>query len=595
MVLFGFLGLGAALTAFSWTPSIGHRVVLDRGWSYHWSSDPGPDSPPPAGAEWLALESYPVMPPGREGRKVLWLSLRLPDFEISDAAVLIHRPVYSLDLFINGVPSLSTHAPGRRDRFSGVAAHYVSVQAGDLLQFRIFSDLGFIGIPDPLLLDSIHGHFRSLVLSELDESFSLFLFLLLSLGALCAGVLGRGRPLSFPLALTAFLAFCYCVSQTDIKDILLPWSLGWAWLWMAALFFLPLAFSILLQAFFEPARPRALLRFLNIGNLLLALIGQFLSGLFALGPERLAGIRVIDILYPYRLGFQFVIIAIGIFWLFKVFRESRRGGDYRAMPILGGLAFFLGVSFAQISVALQSGGNGARGNIHLGFLGFLLACAFSFGLRLLQERREYREARLSQEVFRKTLRASVTRPLLVVDEAGRALFRNNSFLARYGDCPRLDISGISEAHELFCRESPELDIEIEIDADAGRKIMAARAGSLALEGGGFALYLLERAASEALPKVFNPALSLREEEVLSLVKGGDSIRAMAQELGISERTVKAHLAALFAKAGVANRTELLSRLLSSAIKDGQASGAGLPGAGPLGAEPPKPRRLLSPR
>ncbi|MGW7682216.1 response regulator [Kribbella sp. NPDC054772] len=47
----------------------------------------------------------------------------------------------------------------------------------------------------------------------------------------------------------------------------------------------------------------------------------------------------------------------------------------------------------------------------------------------------------------------------------------------------------------------------------------------------------------------------RELEVLEMLSGGLPNRAIAQRLGISERTVKAHLTSIFHRLGVADRTQ----------------------------------------
>jgi DNA-binding NarL/FixJ family response regulator len=51
------------------------------------------------------------------------------------------------------------------------------------------------------------------------------------------------------------------------------------------------------------------------------------------------------------------------------------------------------------------------------------------------------------------------------------------------------------------------------------------------------------------------ALTSREEEVLLLLADGLSNRRIARTLGIAEKTVKNHLAAIFAKLGVHDRTQ----------------------------------------
>lgn len=50
-------------------------------------------------------------------------------------------------------------------------------------------------------------------------------------------------------------------------------------------------------------------------------------------------------------------------------------------------------------------------------------------------------------------------------------------------------------------------------------------------------------------------LTVRESEVLGLVKDGLANKQIARRLGISERTVKAHLTSAFARIGVSDRTQ----------------------------------------
>ena len=52
-----------------------------------------------------------------------------------------------------------------------------------------------------------------------------------------------------------------------------------------------------------------------------------------------------------------------------------------------------------------------------------------------------------------------------------------------------------------------------------------------------------------------PDLTPREAEVLGLVRHGLANKQIARRLGISERTVKAHLTSVFATIGVADRTQ----------------------------------------
>ena len=52
-----------------------------------------------------------------------------------------------------------------------------------------------------------------------------------------------------------------------------------------------------------------------------------------------------------------------------------------------------------------------------------------------------------------------------------------------------------------------------------------------------------------------PDLTAREQEVLRLVASGDANKHIARKLGITERTVKAHLTNIFSSIGVSSRTQ----------------------------------------
>lgn len=73
-------------------------------------------------------------------------------------------------------------------------------------------------------------------------------------------------------------------------------------------------------------------------------------------------------------------------------------------------------------------------------------------------------------------------------------------------------------------------------------------------------------ASEAAPVPANnawAALSAREAQVARAVTAGRSNKEVASQLFISERTVKAHLSAVFEKLGVRDRLQLVLRLAAS--------------------------------
>ena len=63
------------------------------------------------------------------------------------------------------------------------------------------------------------------------------------------------------------------------------------------------------------------------------------------------------------------------------------------------------------------------------------------------------------------------------------------------------------------------------------------------------------------------ALTVRERDVLALVADGHPNREIAARLGISEHTVKFHLASLFGKLGVSSRTQAVRRALEWGLID----------------------------
>ena len=69
------------------------------------------------------------------------------------------------------------------------------------------------------------------------------------------------------------------------------------------------------------------------------------------------------------------------------------------------------------------------------------------------------------------------------------------------------------------------------------------------------------------PRRLVEPLTTREHEVLVLVADGLRNREIAGRLGISEHTVKFHLAAIFGKLGASSRTELVRKALRLGLID----------------------------
>jgi DNA-binding NarL/FixJ family response regulator len=87
--------------------------------------------------------------------------------------------------------------------------------------------------------------------------------------------------------------------------------------------------------------------------------------------------------------------------------------------------------------------------------------------------------------------------------------------------------------------------------------------------------LIDRLLNGRDASLANPSLTTREQQVLELILMARSNREIASQLGIEERTVKAHVGRLMRKAGVENRIELSMRALSLSLISGAISGSGI--------------------
>ena len=77
--------------------------------------------------------------------------------------------------------------------------------------------------------------------------------------------------------------------------------------------------------------------------------------------------------------------------------------------------------------------------------------------------------------------------------------------------------------------------------------------------------VLRRVRGESPPTV--PNLTMRERMVLEQMARGLGNKQIAARLGITERTVKFHVSAVFTKLGAANRTEAVTRAAQAGLID----------------------------
>jgi NarL family two-component system response regulator LiaR len=93
-------------------------------------------------------------------------------------------------------------------------------------------------------------------------------------------------------------------------------------------------------------------------------------------------------------------------------------------------------------------------------------------------------------------------------------------------------------------------------SELARAVRAAHAGEALLDPAAAARLVEAIADGQASPAAEErERLTRREREVLELIAQGRSNKRIALELGISEKTVKAHVGRLLGKLGVADRTQ----------------------------------------
>jgi DNA-binding NarL/FixJ family response regulator len=110
--------------------------------------------------------------------------------------------------------------------------------------------------------------------------------------------------------------------------------------------------------------------------------------------------------------------------------------------------------------------------------------------------------------------------------------------------------------------SPEdLDQAIRVAMAGGGNVLSARAIR--------SLFESTSQQDEKDQPVRPESLTQRETDILALLSEGKSNREIARALFLSEKTVKAHLAAVFRKLGVANRTQAAMAAVSMGMGPGR--------------------------
>jgi|GEM_PF-1772939 len=578
-----FIGLlaGFLITVLSDRPIPGSALVDSTAlpWSYQYHSTV-------AEAEWQKADQHWGVLPGRGQSSSLWLRTTLPATLTEGTVLVLHRPVLDVDVWMDGQPVLSSNGAARSYRPVGTAHYMVPVRDGTEILIQVHSILPFLGLPEPVLLADWGSHVGALVRSELDELFVIVVLLLVIFGSLVMALFGSKQFITGRLVVAALAALLYTLSQSCLKDIAFPATFFWFCVWLAALFALPAAFVGLLEAV---VHIRWLRRF-RLAVLVFGLAGELLLLVYLLFFRYGFADHILLALFSYRILFQLVVVATGLVSLVSVFQSELRFSRRETRFIGFGLAVFFGACLAQVLVALGTGANGARGNIHLGFMVFLLAGFAVQVLRLLEQRRSYSRALETLDTYKAALRYSLAQPLLVVAADGEVFYRNEVFLKQFGQAQPLLPSGGTLVNTEKDTALVSLKLSTADGASRDAEAMQIRLHDVA----GCVAYIIQNADPYALDHW--DGLSMREQAVARCVVQGLSNQEIADRLAISLRTVKAHCTSIFDKLGISSRKELMADLLVRQTAQASGSAAADPGSA-AGAEVAKYGRVLlrSPR
>ena len=115
-----------------------------------------------------------------------------------------------------------------------------------------------------------------------------------------------------------------------------------------------------------------------------------------------------------------------------------------------------------------------------------------------------------------------------------------------------------ELQMIYCGASGVLSFGANLQADLPRAVHAVSAGQLWNRREVLSLYVRRTSLMLREASTMDQRLTARENQVIDLVQRRISNRAIAQRLGISERTAKFHISNIFRKLNIGSRQELQS-------------------------------------
>jgi DNA-binding NarL/FixJ family response regulator len=172
----------------------------------------------------------------------------------------------------------------------------------------------------------------------------------------------------------------------------------------------------------------------------------------------------------------------------------------------------------------------------------------------------------SREELQDALETCVAVDLLLVDEAFFGGHANGAVAALVANHPEMSVIVLLDHIDTF---------KINDLIGSGAKGIVHKASSTAELHGAVSIALsgyshaTQTAASKPVPSPQTPAvvqgangLTARQNQVIALMANGASNKEIARKLGISEATVKVHVATIFKRFGVHNRTSAVAQIHS---------------------------------
>jgi len=527
--------------------------------------------------KWNTFSEIPGIPPGRNGSDTLWLRIKLPDRLPHKPVLYVERMIFSFKAYVD--KSLR-YQFGKFDQngkayFSGFKSHTIPLKekdAGETLLLRVFSRYWYIGPQKAVYIASLYYHKTLLWQKGLAPAIFAGVFF-------CFGIIFIFAFFRQPLLSQVFFGIfsilmgVYVFHYSSIRDILFDNAVFWYYAWLLSLFLVP---AFVMGFFCQLLNNTNNTNFsvFSMINAVLGGVGIIVAGigggLTALDPRFCHFIQAI---IPLRLIFEFLMVADLIFLISMLGIESIKRNKEAMLLLIGTviLSFFVGYELiAGVGVLMAD----FQSRVHWGMLAFLITNILVLMMRYGELNRKLERASFNLEVGNLIQQTLIDELLLILDNTGKIHMANpkaekiiglkqEKLLKMNADEIIRNWDIIRNKLEASLKEESPVNTQFSILSQIGYEIPISARVSMTPEDNtdnkeGKGRFLIAGQPATSLSAVAQAkGLTEREVEVLSWVLKGYSGKEIAQYMYISYNTVRAHLAHLYEKLEVRNRTELM--------------------------------------